>query len=214
MSGWSSDEEARTQFKSNKTLQRTMAQAEKAHVDADAAKEWDAFPDLPGTHLSWRRSHGKVRELVSADGRVWAKVRPPVASGRSWVSVGSRTYTVKRVIDEDRALYLLPVARHFLNIAYHFDLVDERSKPVLSWQGRHFDHQAGTRVTLSDRTTYRFPVRGQIAKAIMSAVATEGGRPLIRYRLLNAWNPPILSQHTTNRWDYSVEVVVGPEARY
>jgi hypothetical protein len=169
----------------------------------DPATEWDAFPDLPGIHLSWRRSKGRVRELLSAEGRVWAKARPPVESRHFWVSVGSHTYIVET---DDRRR------------GTQFNLVDQHSMPALAWRGRHFNHNAGTRLKLLDGTSYRFPVRGTFAKPTMWAVADHGdGRPMISYRLkpalLRRKGRPTLAI-TTNRQDYSVEVVVRPEAQH
>jgi hypothetical protein len=168
-----------------------------------------AWRPLVMAPVSWKGS----RAPIPRGSRVGAKVkppplgglwtRPPVESRRFWVSVGNRTYTVE--IDGGRP-------------ERHFNLVDERSIPVLSWTGRHFNHDAGTRLTLLDGTTYRLPVSGTFATPIMSAVADKGdGRPIISYRL----KPPLLPRKrrptlaiTTNRQDYFVEVVVRPEAQH
>jgi hypothetical protein len=72
-------------------------------MNAEAERPWRAFPDAPGTHLSWRRVKWRTWNLVSPGSPVWATVRlnggeHGFGSERCLIEVKGRAFEMTRVL--------------------------------------------------------------------------------------------------------------------
>lgn len=177
-----------------RTLRRRLPREDRRRLAAANEQEWLAFPGLPGTHLTWRKSGSGNWDLVSAEGAIWATRR-----GKSVVA-SDRIYEICRIRTNDS----------FINPRYRTELVDSAGSAVFSWTGTHSAGHARTVLSLGG-VDYEFPLRGSMykTKTVMSAVETgEPGLPLAQFRLTSGWYRAGLS------WSYfpprSVEVVVSP----
>jgi hypothetical protein len=186
------------------STRRGRATAKKTEL-AQARADWRAFPELPGTHLSFRRTGRGSYELVTSNDSVWAAStgghfsRPDSiirVRGRSfrWQLVGPPLSKTRRTVEA-----LGPATGRAREV------VDATTDlPVLHMTGRHFALKCGTHVVRSDGTTIALPARGnRPGNAVMAAI-DQRGTVLIHYRLLspNSFRPY-----------QNVEVVVSPEAR-
>jgi hypothetical protein len=61
----------------------------RGRAKAETGREWQAFPDLPGTHLSWREIGWEKQELVADGGQVWATMMRRIFKW-SWIGAESR----------------------------------------------------------------------------------------------------------------------------
>jgi hypothetical protein len=167
-------------------------------------QEWIAFPDLPGTHLSWSMAQRRTWEIVSKNGDRWATLRPPVDSDGCRVNVKDSTY----VLSEDGG-HVRRTSRKYQSRQVH--AIGSNGSPIMSWTGGHYSGVPGTVLSLADGRRLSFPVRRSGHRTLMSAVE-EGGSdvPLITYRLTRGttWLPPSLSL----RQIFSVKIVVSPDA--
>jgi DivIVA domain-containing protein len=173
---------------------------------------WDAFSDLPGTHLSWRPLKRRSWELVSAGGEVWASLRAPVGAEGSRISARDTDYVVHRV---DQAVWPLmqkyPSSKH---PSRQWDVIASDGTRSLSWFGGHSEREACTRVELPDDRQLTFPTRRLKKKGVMMfAVAKDDdGHSLISYRLARGrwhdWWPVSMSMSQI----FSVQIVVSAEA--
>lgn len=158
---------------------------------------WHNFPNLPGQHVSMRKSGRDSWDLVDdADGSVSVQcihktsIRVPHS-----VTTQGRTYVWRRVGKR----------RIFANSRTD-DLVDVATNaPVLRMSGLHFNYRAGTRLTLIGQRELQFPVKGHSWRALMSAI-DESGNSLIEYRLVPSKGRSLLDQYA---W---TEAVVSPTA--
>ena len=133
-------------------------------------RDWRNFPNLPGTHLSMRKTWRRDEPLLGPDGKV--RVSLSVEFWRSRVSYHSdgRTYQWRRVRNARSEGKLVK------------DVVDVTTNvPILRMSGRHYSGKATTRVVLADHTSLKFPVRLRQRHSLMSAVDEEGNH-LIGYR--------------------------------
>ena len=66
---------------------------------SDANRKWQAFPELPGTHLSWRRTGLFTVELTTPRDLVWASVKCPRLYSDSGAAIDAdrRHYEVRRI---------------------------------------------------------------------------------------------------------------------
>jgi hypothetical protein len=166
-------------------------------------REWTTFPDLPGTHLSWRAAQRRTWELVSKTGDLWATVRPPVDADGCRVSVQNMIYVVREVGGHVRRTSKKYPLRQV-------NAVDSNGISALSWQGGHYRQQADTLLNLKDGRQLKCPVRRTGNRTLMSAVEHRDPElSLIRYRLTRGitWLPPSLSL----RQIYSVQIVVSDD---
>ena len=130
--------------------------------------EWHRFPELPGKHLSLRKSGWNSWEYVN---QVTGLVEMRCESGQftrfpKSVSYQGRTYEWRRV-----------GKRKFMQAARVRDLVNVGTKsPVLRRTGRHFEGQARTRIVIPGRDL-TFPVKGPRQSAVMSAIDGSGQPP-------------------------------------
>jgi len=92
-----------------------------------------------------------------------------------------------------------------------WELVDSTGTQVLRMVNHHFGQNPRTQITLANQATFNFPVRGHFKAAVMFAKDSGTHRSLISYRL-TAKRPPTLAI-TSRRQNYSVEIVVSPEAQ-
>jgi hypothetical protein len=183
---------------------RVRAEARK-NVLAQARADWRQFPELPGTHLSFRRSGRGSYELVTSNDSVWAaSTGGHFSRPKSTIRVRGRAYRWQLVgpslgrVRTTAEAFGTPTGRER-------EVVDATTNlPVLHMTGRHFSLQCGTRVVLSDGSAISLPVRGnRPGNAVMAAI-DERGAVLIQYRLLRP---------KSFRPYQNVEVVVSPEAR-
>jgi hypothetical protein len=142
---------------------------------AEYKRQWLAFPNVPGTRLSWRRVKWRTWELVPRSGSVWATLH---LEGGSFVGPERCVITVK-----DQKFEMLG-GSWGVGKADQSDrhLVSSKGTSVLQRSGVHFGRAAGTSVRLSHQGVYTFPVTGQFNTGLMSAV-DRAGNTLIRYRL-------------------------------
>lgn len=173
-------------------------------VDSSALdREWTTFPDLPGTHLSWRSAGRRTWALVSQTGDLWATLQPPVDSDGCRVTVQNMTYVVREVGGHvRRTSKKYPLRR--------VNAIDSNGTSALSWQSGHYRQQAGTILNLKDGRQLSCPVRRNGNRTLMSAVEHGVSElALIRYRLIRGitWLPPSLSLHQI----YSVQIVVSDD---
>ena len=185
---------------SSHEIRNRMSKDEWRQLAADNKKDWLAFPDLPGTHLTWRKAGSGRWDLVSEDGSLWA-------SRKGWsVSASDRHYEIKNVWTDGkkRSLSGLGLVRR--------ELVDSSGTVALSWTGQHYGGSAGTVLSLGG-VEYAFPIRGSVYKTknVMSAVEVGGSNsPIARFRLTTGFS------RTGTTWKYypprSVEVVIRRES--
>jgi hypothetical protein len=131
--------------------------------------DWKNFPDLPGTHLSRKKTWQSTEPLLGPDGDVRVSL-----SGGMWrkpsYHADGRTYQWRQVRNAKSEGKLVK------------DLLDVTTDvPILRMSGRHFAGKATTRVVLADQTILWFPVRLRHRHSLMSAV-DEAGNHLIEYR--------------------------------
>ncbi len=137
--------------------------------------EWDRFPNLPGTHLSWRRSGIQTFDLVSTGNSVWATVHARGAYGskanhRLRIIVNGRTYSSRRVgRSKDAKRELVDVSN---------------GRVIFSSTGLHYNNHANTQVVSPGEGSFRFPVRSTRRAGLMSAI-DESGKVLAEFRLKN-----------------------------
>ncbi len=137
----------------------------------DATREWQAFPELPGTHLSWHRTGLFAVDLLGPNGHVWASVDCPswYSNHAAVINAHGRTYEVRR-IGKPKAL-----VKELVDVA--------NDATVMTMTGIHYGDRATTRLSTPDDLSLTFPVTGSMAtRATMSAVNDAGDR-LIRYRV-------------------------------
>lgn len=178
---------------SKKEIRKKVVQAVREQREA----EWSEFPNLPGKRFSMRKAHRGSYELVNDEtGVVTASCRhsalrrfPRSITNRghtyAWRRVGKRQFVAeRRVVD-------------LVNVA--------TNAPILRLSGIHFDHKAGTILTMKGQDPLRFPVRGAPSGDLMSATDGSGNR-LIEYRLDRA--------QRKSRTDFFgwAEMVVSPAA--
>ena len=163
-------------------------------LNAEVEKDWVAFPDLPGEHLSWRKAGWGDWELVTESNGVVSVRREykPLFTPRfhiytsqgrtyAWWGLGKRKWKVERVAD----------------------LVDlTKNAPVLRSTGVHHGGKAGTGIALVGQPEIRFPVRGAKSHALMSAVDSSGNN-LIAFRAVR-------SKQSTRVEYQAAEAVVAP----
>ena len=150
-----------------RTLRRRLPREDRRRLAAANEQEWLAFPGLPGTHLTWRKSGSGNWDLVSAEGAIWATRR-----GKSVVA-SDRIYEICRIRTNDS----------FINPRYRTELVDSAGSAVFSWTGTHSAGRARTVLSLRG-VDDEFPLRGSMykTKTVMSAVETgEPGHPLVNF---------------------------------
>lgn len=158
------------------------------------------FPKLLGKHLYLRKTgQGSWEYVNDSTGAVEVRCASSVfARFPKSVTCQGRTYEWQRV--GKRALIKDPRVMDLVNVA--------TKSRVLRRSGVHFNHLAGTRITLGG-TEFRFPVRGRQSTAVMSA--TDGsGNHVVEYRVTTHEGStrmpgPWLSKLTT-------EVVISPSA--
>ena len=141
---------------------------------AEVESEWHNFPNLPGTHLSWRKVGRGSWELINdSNGAVSTRRerRRSTPRGHVFTSQG-RTYAWQRVSSRWKS-----PAADLVNVA--------TNAQVLRISGGHFNGRAGTRVTLTGQGEIQFPVRGTGGRALMSAI-DESGNCLVEYRSVQA----------------------------
>jgi hypothetical protein len=176
--------------------------ATKKEMMAKYKRQWLAFPNAPGTRLSWRRVKWRTWELAPESGSAWATLR---LEGGSFVGPERCVITVKdqkfemqggtwgvRTTDQSD--------RH---------LVSSTGTSVLQRSGVHFGRSAGTSVRLSHQGVYTFPVTGHFNTGLMSAV-DRAGNTLIRYRLHVVRPAQAVIGFGYGRM--KVEMMVSPEA--
>jgi hypothetical protein len=175
--------------------QRKAARGERI---AAHQREWQAFPDLPGVHLSWTSGTRRTFDLVASDGTAWATVRPRVGSSRGWIQVSGRTYRFKRLPGSN------PLG------VRAFAVVDPNGRTVFEVVGVHRERRAGTILTDRRRQSFRFPVDGVTGNpSVMLALPdVRGDDPIVRYRL-NTRRRFFIKKPSDY---YCVEVVVSPAA--
>ena len=143
----------------------------KRQAQADLEREWQSFPELPGTHLLWRRTGLFAVDLLAPNGDVWASVDCPkwYADHGAVISALGRTYEVRRIgKSRDLVKELVEVAN---------------DATVMTMTGIHYGGRATTRLSTPDDLSLTFPVTGSNApRATMSAVNDAGDR-LVRYRV-------------------------------
>ena len=153
--------------------------------ETEAERTWHDFPNLPGTHLSFRHVGERrywdlsgISELVAADGSVLGT--------REWAGLGGRWLKVVIKVQDrtyrwQRLGHKIP-GRHYNGVSELVAVEGEES--VLRTEGLHFSYKAGTRVTLSDKRSFALPVSGRNQNtAVMSAV-DDSGHTLLLYRLV------------------------------
>jgi len=164
----------------------------------EGQQEWLDFPNLVGTHLSWRRRGIRTVELVAADGSVWAAIdnRGADLFRNTEIHADGRIFEVRQ--------------RKELKARIK-DVVDmQTGETVMGITGRHYNRRGDTKAALSDQGSLEFPVRGSgPRKAVMYAI-DEKGCVLIRYRL----KKPTVGDWLAGRVMSvtRVEVVVSPIA--
>ena len=132
-------------------------------------RDWRNFPNLPGTHLSMRKTWRRGEPLLGPDGNVRVSLSESWRWRVSYHSDG-RTYQWRRARNARSEGKLVK------------DLLDVTTNvPILRMSGRHYAGKATTRVLLADHTILRFPVRLGQRHSLMSAV-DEAGNHLIEYR--------------------------------
>ncbi len=169
--------------------------AVRKHARVEAEREWLVFPDLPGTHLSWRKIGWGKWELVAQNERVWVTMTHRIFKPSS-IADTSLTY-------EERPMQPPKEGSH--------QWVDARGESICTVTGSHWDRNEGCSMTFGTLGTLSFPVKGKWNRAVMSAINEEGDVP-IRYRLnpiagnLPIGNPPFSCNLKR------VEAVVAPGA--
>jgi hypothetical protein len=139
-------------------------------AQSEAKRTWQAFPELPGTHLSWRRTGLFTVELTAPRDLVWASVKcPRLYSNRGdAIDANRRHYEVRRIgKPKDQVKEVVDV---------------KTGATVMTMTGTHFAGRATTRVTMPNDVSLTFPVAGSATTATMSAV-NDAGDTLIRYRV-------------------------------
>ena len=131
---------------------------------------WLAFPELAGTHLTWRRAGMFSVDLLDPTGHTWVSVKcPPSYSRRGAViNAHGRTYETRTIgRSKDQCT----------------ELVDTRNNAtMMTMTGIHYAGTTSTRVHTPDGLSLTFPVKGSESTATMSAV-DDAGHWLIRYRV-------------------------------
>ncbi len=147
----------------------------KKQAQAETSREWQAFPELPGTHLSWRKVGWEKRELMASGGEVWATITRSIVKPTS-IADDTGTY-------EKRPLQPRQGGTH--------QWVDAAGKSICIVRGRHYSGRAHTSMALADHGIIAFPVTGRWNRAVMSAI-DESDNTLVRYRLNpTSFNIPI-----------------------
>ena len=188
-------------MESSKELRRRLSKNEWRQLTTTNEQEWLAFPNFPGTHLTWQKGESRrwayhSWDLVSADGGTWA-----TRHGRSIAAFG-RNYEIRTILKNKRRNYIT-------DRATRCELVSSAGDIVLSWTGSHFAGNAGTVMSIGGRS-YAFPVRGSKynAKVVMPAIEAGGsGSPVARFRLTCGWYRA--AQGSGPR---PVQVVVSPDS--
>lgn len=175
--------------------QRNAAKAERIALHE---REWEAFPELPGVHLSWTPGTRRTYDLVASEGTEWATVRPRVGSTRGWIQVGGEKFRFEK----------LPGSNPLGERA--FGVVDLNGRTAFELVGVHRALRAGTSLTDRRRQSFRFPVEGAAcSRSVMSALPdSRGDDPIVRYRV-NMRRQFFVTQPSDY---YCVEVVVSPAA--
>lgn len=159
-----------------------LSREQRRQLAAENKRDWLAFPELHGSHLTWHKEGSGSWELRASGGDVWA-----TRHGRS-VTANGKSYEVRDVWEGGK--------RPRLSGRWERkELVDSAGAVELSWTGTHFKGNARTILTLGD-VDYAFPVRGSAydAKTVMSAIAADGSsRSLARFRLTCGWYRAALS---------------------
>lgn len=76
---------------------------QRAGFAAAAEREWVAFPDKPGTHLSWRKIDRRQWELLAADGTTLGGARRSVSTCR-WSGIRVEGPDQKQETDRPRSI--------------------------------------------------------------------------------------------------------------
>ncbi len=173
---------------------------------AKALREWHEFRTIEGTHLAWRRVHGRrTQELVAEDGTLWATLRQAsigsVLARRCVISAHSQEYRMHQT--GGPGSWVPPWTKK--KLFTEWELVDAEGRQVLRIAGHHFNLYAGSTVRMVGHySPIELPVRGPHATAIMRAVESSAPhRQLVHYRLI---------YHKIFR--SRVEVVVTPDAEF
>jgi hypothetical protein len=154
---------------------------------AEVERDWRDFPNLPGKHLSWRKSGRGCWELITdCNGAVSVTresqsiLRGAIlgASSRSYIFASQgRTYGWQRV-----------GKRKVMVVSRVSDLVNTATNaPALRVTGVHYNGVDRTSVSLAGQREIRFPVRGHKECALMSAM-DDSGNSLVEYRLVGGTN--------------------------
>jgi hypothetical protein len=169
-----------------------------AGVLAEVERDWEDFPNLPGQHLSWRKTSRRCWELTSDSNGAVRVRREDKFRMRSavFLSPPSGTYT-----SQGRTYEWQWVGRRKVQAASRVgDLVNTATNaPVLRMTGVHFNGDDATSVNLAGKGEIRFPVRGHKKCALMSAT-DESGNSLVEYRTVRGTN------------NLAVEAVISPNA--
>lgn len=139
-------------------------------AQSDTAHEWQAFPELPGTHLSWRRTGLFAVDLLAPNGLVWASVDCPrlYSNHGAVINAHGRTYEMRSSgKSKDQINELVDVAN---------------GATVMTMTGIRYGGRATTRLSTPSDVSLTFPVTGSVTTATMSAIDDAGDR-LIRYRV-------------------------------
>ena len=158
--------------------------------------DWEAFPDLRGTHVRRKPVRSGGYDLVTQDGLVLGRIFEGRARahtlGLHKVVAGGRTYRSERIgkAREDS-----------------FKLVDIAANPdpVLWVNGRHWAGRRASVVHLPGDRWFRFPVRGTNPGSSVMTAVNESGQNVAHFRRerSRSGSRAYLLQHR-------IEVVVNP----
>lgn len=171
---------------SKRTIRKAVTQADLKQAEL----EWRGFPELPGNHLSLRKSGRTTWEYVNdSTGTVVVSCASSMfARFPSSVIYQGRTYEWRRVGNREWNVALR--VRDLVNVV--------TNSQVLRRTGIHLDRQAGTKIVLSG-TVFSFPVKGPRSSAVMWAV-DKSGNHVVGYRSI---------KHQSKR---TTEIVITPGA--